>query len=317
MKQPDFDPGLTEKYQRGLKRAINSDGRFNVRRRGANWHDAHPYLYLIHASWAKFLLIVSVAFVVANTLFALCYFAIGIDHLRGAEAPTATLRFVNAFFFSAHTLTTVGYGNMWPVGPLANAVAALEALAGVLVFAIATGLLFGRFSRPSVRIGFSERALITPFNGGLSLQFRVVNRRSNNLIDVDARVLLMTVELSDGQLKRRFSELALERQKVLFFPLTWTVVHPIDNTSPLQGKSLTELEALQAEIMILIRAFDDSFGQSVHQRFSYRWDEIVWGAKFQPSFDIAGDGSLHLDVGRVGDYVATPLPSHEQPTTLD
>ena len=140
----------------------------------------------------------------------------------------------------------------------------------------------------------------------------IVNRRSNNLIDVDAKLLLMTVEISDGQLQRRFLPLNLERDEILFFALTWTVVHPIEPESPLWGKTVEDLERLQAEIMVMIRAFDDSFGQSVHQRYSYRWDEIVWGAKFQQAFDVADDGSLHLDVSRVGDYGASALPATGQ-----
>ena len=309
MRRPNFDPGLTEKYGGAIKRAIDVQGQFNVRRKGATWRDAHPYHYLINTSWTKFFLIVTTAFIAANTVFALAYFAIGIDHLRGAYAATAGMRFVNAFFFSAHTLSTVGYGNIWPMGPAANTVAALEALAGVLVFAIATGLLFGRFSRPSARIGFSESCLIAPYNGGVSLQFRVVNRRTNNLIDVDARLLLMTVELcSDGTLQRRYAPLALERDQILFFPLTWTLVHPIEPASPLWGKSAEDLAAAQAEVLIMVRAFDESFGQTVHQRYSYRFDQFVWGAKFEQAFDVASDGHLHLDVSRVGDYASAVLP---------
>ena len=311
MKKPNFDPGLTERYDGALNRAINAAGQFNVRRQGATWRDAHPYHYLINASWIKFFVIVTAAFAVVNTIFALGYVAIGIEHLRGAYAPTVTMRFVNAFFFSAHTLTTVGYGNVWPMGPAANAIAALEALAGVLVFAIATGLIFGRFARPSARVGFSENSLIAPYNGGTSLQFRVVNRRMNNLIDVDARLLLMTVEVCEGKMQRRFAPLPLERDQVLFFPLTWTVVHPIEPGSPLYGKTAEDLAREQAEVLIMIRAFDDSFGQTVHQRYSYRYDQMVWGAKFQQAFDVASDGNLNLDVSRVGDYTAAPLPTLE------
>src|SRR4051794_6710877 len=147
--QPSFDPGLTQRYDGVLKRAINPDGRFNVRRSGSTWRDAHPYLYLINASWSRFLVIVGVTYVAVNIVFASAYMAIGIEHLKGSDAPTQWLRFLNAFFFSAHTLTTVGYGNMWPIGPIANTLAGIEALAGLMTFAIATGLLFGRFSRPS------------------------------------------------------------------------------------------------------------------------------------------------------------------------
>lgn len=302
MEQPSFDPGLTQQYDGVLKRAINPDGRFNVRRTGSTWHDSHPYLYLINASWGRFLVMVGLTYIAVNILFACAYMAIGIEHLKGAEAPTGLLRFTNAFFFSAHTLTTVGYGNMWPIGPAANTLAAMEALAGLLTFAIATGLLFGRFSRPSARLGFSSKMLVAPYLGGTSLQFRVVNRRSNNLIDVEARLLLMTVQGENGKPIRKFDALALERPQVLFLPLTWTVVHPITETSPLFGKSREDLEKLQAEVLVTMRAFDESFGQVVNSRFSYRHDDMVWGAKFLQAFEVESSGDLRLEVDRVGDF---------------
>jgi inward rectifier potassium channel len=302
--QPSFDPGFTQRYDGVLKRAVNPDGRFNVRRTGSTWHDAHPYLYLINASWARFLVIVCITYVVVNTVFAAAYLTIGIEHLKGADAPTEWLRFVNAFFFSAHTLTTVGYGNMWPVGPAANTLAAIEALAGLMTFAIATGLLFGRFSRPSARFGFSPKMLVAPYKNGTSLQFRVVNRRSNNLVDVEARLLLMTVQGESGRPLRKFDQLELERRQVLFLPLTWTVVHPITETSPLFGRTEEDLQRLQAEVLVTMKGFDEFFGQIVNSRFSYRYDEIVWGARFAPAFEVEEDGDLRLEVDRVGDYDA-------------
>lgn len=316
MEQPSFDPGLTQRYDGVLKRAINPDGRFNVRRTGATWRDSHPYLFLINVSWAGFLAIFCCAYVVVNLLFASAYMAIGIEYLKGADAPTAWLRFANAFFFSAHTLTTVGYGNMWPIGPAANCLAAAEALAGLLTFAIGTGLLFGRFSRPSARLGFSPKVLISPYVGGTSLQFRVVNRRSNNLIDVEARLLLMTVQGENGRPQRKFELLALERTQVLFLPLTWTVVHPITEGSPLFGKTKEDLERLQAEVLVTMKAFDESFGQVVNSRFSYRFDEIVWGAKFAQAFEVEPSGDLRLEVNRVGDFVQINSPAEISSPTL-
>ncbi len=309
MEQPSFDPGLTQQYNGVLKRAINPDGRFNVRRTGATWRDRHPYLYLINASWTKFLIIVCTLFLITNLIFASLYMLIGVEHLKGADAPTQWLRFINAFFFSAHTLTTVGYGNMWPMGPAANAIAAIEALAGLMTFAIATGLLFGRFSRPSARLGFSPKILVSPYFNRTSLQFRVVNRRSNNLIDVEARLLLMTVQGEDGKPQRKFEQLELERPKIYFLPLTWTVVHPITETSPFFGKSADDLEKMQAEVLVTMKAFDESFGQTVNSRFSYRFDDIVWGAKFSQAFEVEPSGDLRLEINRVGEFESVKLPS--------
>ncbi len=308
MDKPTFDPGLTQQYTGSLSRAINQDGQFNVRRTGRTWRDVHPYLFLINVPWIGFAGIVAAVFIVVNIAFAGMYTAIGIEHVKGTGAPTEWLRFMNVFFFSAHTLTTVGYGNMYPSGIAANTVAAIEALLGLMAFAIATGLLFGRFSRPSARIGFSKTMVIAPYLNGTSLQFRVVNRRSNNLIDLEARLLLMTVELTGDRPRRRYEPLALERPSVLFFPLTWTVVHPIDEQSPLYGKTPQDLEGLQAEVMIMMKGFDDTFGQTVHARSSYRFDEITWGAKFAPAFDVDPNGDLRVEVNKVGAIEAASLP---------
>lgn len=299
MEKPTYDPGLTQQYTGVLKRAINEDGQFNVKRAGVTWRDSHPYLYLINASWLAFIGIIIATYVLMNLVFAGLYMAIGVENLKGAEAPTTGLRFLNTFFFSAHTLTTVGYGNIFPVGAAANSLAALEALLGLLGFALATGVVFGRFSRPSARIGFSKTMLIAPYMNASSLQFRIVNRRSNNLIDLEARLLLMTVEFVGEKLQRKYVPLDLERERVLFLPLTWTVVHPITENSPLYKKVAEDLKRLEAEVLIMIKAFDETFGQNVHARFSYRYDEITWGAKFAPAFEIDESGDLTVEVDKV------------------
>ena len=298
-KNASFDPGLTQQYTGALKRAIDENGDFNVRRTGATLRDFHLYLFLINVSWPVFALIVMAAFVAVNLIFASVYLAIGIDKLKAADQATTAAPFMYAFFFSTHTLTTVGYGNVYPSGVLANTIAALEALTGLMGFAIATGLFFGRFSRPSARIGFSTKMLVAPYGDGTSLQFRIVNRRTNNLLELTARVLLMTVESVDGRMQRRYAPIEVEREQVLFLPLTWTVVHPITPSSPLYGKTAGDLAALQAEFLILIKAFDDTFSQTVNARNSYTHDQIVWGAKFKPAFEIAESGDLRLEVDKV------------------
>ncbi len=309
MEKPQFDPGLTQQYTGLLNRVINQDGQFNVRRTGQKWRDWHPYLFMISAPWPLFFALVVVAFFLVNCVFATAYWAAGIENLKNAQADTGWLTFLNAFFFSAHTLSTVGYGNMWPVGAASNFVAVVESLVGVLGFAIATGLLFGRFSRPSARFGFSTKALIAPYMDGTSLQFRVVNRRSNNIIDLEARVLLMLLESDDGKPQRRYKQLTLERPSVMFFPLTWTVVHPIVEGSPLWGVTAEELQRRQAEILIMMKGHDESFGQPVHARYSYRYDEIVWGARFVSAFEVEDNGDLRIEVDKVSLCARAELPS--------
>lgn len=302
--KPTFDPGLTQQYTGTLRRAINKDGTFNVERRGTGWRDIHPYLFLISMPWPAFLALVFAAYLAVNTVFAIIYYSLGPGHLQGGDAPDKLGRFLNAFFFSAHTLTTVGYGNIAPGAISANIVAVIEALIGLLGFALATGILFGRFSRPSARIGFSESALVAPYEGRTSLQFRILNRRPNALMEMEATVILMLVEGEPGKQKRTFQTLPLERSTIDFLALTWTVVHPIDESSPLFGKTKQDSEQKQAEIIILIKGFDETFSQGVRARYSYRFDEIVWNAKFTPAFEFDQTGNMVLNIDKVGNHVS-------------
>jgi inward rectifier potassium channel len=286
-----------------LRRVIGDNGQFNVHRRGTTWRDFHPYLHLVNMSWLWFLIVLFLGYVAVNSLFAAVYFVLGPGQLTGADAPTAWGRFLNDFFFSSHTLSTVGYGNIAPKAMAANVVATFEALVGVLGFAVATGLLFGRVSRPSARIGFSENMLVAPYQEGTSLQFRMVNRRSNSLMELEARVMLMTVELVEGKPTRNYNMLRLERPQVLFMPLSWTVVHPIDENSPLWGKTAEDLARLQAEVLILVKGYDDTFSQTVLARRSYRHDEFLWNKRFAPAFFVDDEGDLVLELKKVGEVV--------------
>ena len=297
MKKESFDPGLTTRFTGDLRRTINADGSFNVKRTGLRWRDANPYLMLIDTTWPRFLFLVLLVFLSVNLIFAAIYMVIGIGSLKGLESDMSP--FANAFFFSVHTLTTVGYGNVYPDGPWANLVSSLEAATGLMVFAIVTGLLYGRFSRPSARIVYSKNAIIAPYQDGTSLQFRVANARSNTLMNMEAKVLLMTVDSSNGEPKRNFVDLALERHRIYFFALTWTIVHPIDQASPLYGKSPEEVASVASELLVLIQGFDDTFSQVVHSRYSYRHDEIIWGAKFTPAFKVDKQGSLVVEVDHI------------------
>jgi len=301
MHNPSFDPGLTQQFAGPLRRVINKDGSFNVHRRGTTWRDIHPYLHLINMRWPTFLATIFFGYLATNTLFALAYVALGRGQLEGGDAPTLWGRFLNAFFFSSHTLSTVGYGNIAPHGTAANVVSSLEALIGVLGFALATGLLFGRVSKPSARIGYSEVMVVAPYQEGASLQFRVVNRRANSLMELECRMMLMTVEMSDGKPQRTYKLLRLERPQVVFLPLTWTVVHPIDQESPLWGKTAEDLARMQAEVLILMKGYDDTFSQTVLSRYSYRHDEILWEKRFSPAFYVDGEGDLVLEVRKVGE----------------
>jgi inward rectifier potassium channel len=299
--QTTFDPGLTEKYTGQLNRAIEKDGSFNVRLSGAGLKNFHFYRFLIDISWPQFFLVILSGYILVNTVFACLYLLAGIQNIVGADGGTPLSAFLSTFFLSVHTFTTVGYGTIAPNNFWTNVIAAFEALTGLMGLALATGLLYGRFSRPTAKIVFSERAVIAPYREKTSLQFRIANRRTNTLMEIEAKVLLMKVSGTGNNHKREYHVLNLERPNVYFLPLTWTVVHPIDEKSPLLGKTLDDLANSQAEILILIKAFDDTFGQYVHSRYSYRFDEILWGAKFLPAFSVTKEGDMALDLNRLNE----------------
>jgi inward rectifier potassium channel len=297
-----FDPGLTQRYTGALLRTINKDGSFNVQRRGARGLFGSVYMHLVTMTWPRFLGLVTGAYLAVNFLFAGMYTVLGPGSLRAAAPDLGLSEYSKAFFFSVHTLTTVGYGDLYPLGFGANVVTALEAAMGLMGFALATGLMFARFSRPSARLLFSERMVMAPYRTGTSLQFRIANQRRNVLMEVEADMMLMTVERdASGQLRRNFVELPLERKRIFFLALTWTIVHPVTETSPLWGKTRADLERLQAEVLILLKGYDDTFSQVVHSRYSYRWDEIAWSARFVTAFDVAPQGHLVLDLARIGE----------------
>lgn len=283
------------------QRLLNRDGSFNVARTGLNPLAAFSlYHSLLRMSWPKFFLTVLVGYLIANSLFAGAYLLCG----DGALLVPANLhigsRFWESFFFSVHTMATIGYGNITPVGIAANLVVTFEALFGLMAFALITGMLFSRFSRPTAKILFSERAIIAPYRGISAFEFRITNGRCNEIIELHATVMFSYLEEAGGKRVRRFHSLMLEREQVTFFNLSWTIVHPIDQASPLFGKTEQELLAADAEVMILLTGIDETFSQTVHTRSSYKADEIVWKAKFGEIYNLpTQSGRLTIDVRKL------------------
>ncbi len=291
-----LDPGLGEKFSGRTQRAINPDGTFNVRRQGGP-HRHDPCQWLIRMSWGRFIGLVVGFFVVLNALFALAYLALGLENLPGVGPPhTLAHDFLSALFFSVQTFTSVGYGHVYPGSNATGALSSLEALVGVLTFALATGLLYGRFSRPSARLLFTRRALITrrPDSGLPCLMFRLANQRRNTLIDLQARVLLRSLDAATGNYRYNF--LPLERDNVSLLPLSWTLVHDITPDSPLHGLSAADYQAQDFELLVLVKAYDDTFAQDVHARFSYIYSEIDWHRRFVRAYHVASDGVAVLDL---------------------
>jgi inward rectifier potassium channel len=283
---------------------INKDGSVNVKRRGlSRFNTADNYHTLIKMSWGRFWFFVLSGYLLANLIFASIYVLIGMDSLDGASGDTGGSHFLDAFFFSAQTISTVGYGHISPRGVVANSVAAFESMIGLLAFALATGLLYGRFSKPSAKIVYSENILVAPYKEhGRGLMFRLANIRKNVLIDLDIEIIFSYNEFVDGKPIRRFFTLDVERKYVSLLTLNWTIVHPLDANSPLIDLIYEDLETYQVSFSVLLKAFDDTFSQTVHSRTSYTAHDMVWNAKFIPMFNRDEDGRIELDMSKISDY---------------
>jgi len=301
---PNADLGFGSVVAReSRQRFLNPDGTFNVRREGLGfWQSLSLYHYLLTISWPKFLGWVVASYFVANALFATFFMACGPGALGGISGSTTAERFTAAFFFSVDTLATIGYGNIVPLTFAANLLVTIEALIGLLGVAVVAGFVFARFARPTAKIIFSRNAIIAPYRDKTALMFRLVNERSNQIVNLEAHVLVSRRKIG-GTADREFVSLELERPGVTFFPLSWTVVHPIDEKSPFYGMDETALRKCDTEVLVLLNGFDETFSQTVHTRSSYKGDEIVWGAKFRSMFNPPReDGMISVNVRHLSEY---------------
>jgi inward rectifier potassium channel len=305
--RPESDPGLGNKVVSPRSRLIRPDGKFNTRRTGLPWWErATVYQWLGQISWAHFTALAFGAYFVVNTLFALVYLALGEGHLNGIRPEGLVHDFEACWFFSAQTLTTVGYGHVNPATGVASGVAALEALIGLLGFGVWTGLLFNRFSRARSRILFSPVSVVTPYGDGNAWMFRIVASHDHPLLDARADAIFSWVP--PGTQVRHYQEVVLERPSVRFFPMNWTLVHAIDEDSPLSGLILDDLEQADVEILVLVKAHDETYGQTVHSRFSWKAPEIRFGEKFLPMIAPGEDGAVEVDISRLGATEAVRMP---------
>jgi inward rectifier potassium channel len=306
---PNRDLGFGAVVSReSRRRLLNRDGSFNVVREGLDpLSSLSLYHDLLTMSWPRFLGLIVLFYLGTNALFAWAYVACGPGALAGAAAVTLGGRFLEAFFFSVHTFATIGYGSMSPHSLAANFLVIVESLVGLLGFALATGILFSRFARPTAQILFSRNAIIAPYKGSTAFEFRIANARSNQLIEVGAKVLLSWFK--PEALSRDFYPLRLEREKVVFFPLSWTIVHPIDEQSPLWGITPEQLKSCEAEFLVLLTGIDETFSQTVHSRSSYTGGEVLWGVRFTNLFNPpAPDGTLSIDISRLHEVEPAPFP---------
>ena len=273
------DFGLGEKSSTEGFRALNKDGSFNIEKTNIPFFERLNFFHtLVTMKWSHFFGFIILGYFIVNLFFASIYSIIGVENLTGTQGMGPLEQFMEAFFFSAQTITTLGYGRVAPLGLPANIIAAIESLLGLLFFALATGLLYGRFSKPISKIKYSDIAIIAPYKNINGFMFRLVNPQKNELLDVEVNVSVSMKR--EGSELRDFHILNLERKKVRFFPSMWTIVHPIDKSSPLHKLGKDDYFKKDFEFIVMLKAFDESSGQMVYSRSSYKPEEIKWGQKF-------------------------------------
>ena len=286
-------------------RFINKDGSFNIRKIGQPvWRRTSVYSFLLSMPAWKLGMLILLGYFIINLLFTTLYLVVGVGGLTGISGATGFRHILEVFFFSTETFTTVGYGRVNPVGVGVNAVAALESLCGLLALAVGTGLIYGRFARPKAFLMFSEEAVVAPYKDITAFMFRVIAYKENHhLTNAEISVTLALTLQEDGQSVFRFYSLHLERSRVDTLSMNWTVVHPIDDESPMKGLTAEDLKNGDVEMYVLCRGFDDVYSNVVQQRTSYTYREIQFDAKFAPMYRESEDGmTTILEVNKLNEY---------------
>lgn len=309
--QADSDLGFGSVVSgQSRQRLLNADGSFNVQRTGLPFLSSFNYFHtLLSMSWRNFLLLVLLLYFMSNIIFGAVYASFGPTAIVDTSAEPLTNLFIRCFFFSVQTFATIGYGTIHPSGIVPNLLVTIESYYSLLANALITGLVFARFARPTAKIIFSDVAVIAPYRDIEGLMFRLVNGRSNQLIEVGIKVLFARFVNEDGRTVRRFDFLELERKNVTFLPLALTVVHPITDDSPLKGLTQEDLTATDAELLILLTATDETFAQVVHTRSSYKPHEIRCGHKFVSIYNEVEDGEpISINIRKLSKIERAELP---------
>lgn len=292
--------GFGQKAYSKNTRLISQEGEFNVEKGGLNfWDSLDIYHELISIKWWSFFGILFLLFFGANILFAFLYYLAGMDSIAGASPGTTFENLMTAFYFSTQTITTVGFGQLSPNSNLVSLLAAIEAFLGLLGFALATGLMFARFSRPRRSLIYSEKIIMAPYKDINGLMFRFSNKSKNQLIE--AEVDLVISYWSARQKRRIFTPVDLERKRINFFSTSWTVVHPITEKSPIYDWKAKDFEEKQVEIITMFKAFDDTYARHIYDRTSYIAHEVSWGERFIPIYDETEKGKIHIDMEKLSE----------------
>lgn len=256
------------------------------------------YVRLMGMKWRDLLLLFVAGFLGFNLFFALLYWLVPGSLVDTGDGDRGTT-FGDAFFFSVQTVATIGYGVIYPKTLFANVLVTVEIMAGVMGFAMGNGLMFARFSRPTARIMFSNIAIIAPHNGVPTLMFRAANQRHNLILEAQVRMTLSRTETSvEGRSMRRFRDLSVERRDNPTFILSWTVMHQIDELSPLYGMTPEDIAESDFAIVALMTGTDETFAQPVYARHTYSAADIVWNRQFADIIGVTEDGRPQINYRR-------------------
>ncbi|MGG8496453.1 ion channel [Tenacibaculum sp. TC6] len=295
------DPGFGYNSQKNIRGIINKNGSSTIIHVNKKFTIDDLYTYFIELSWYKFFFLVFLGYTLLNILFGFVYVFIGIEEITPSKGNFFD-DCLNGFFFSAQTLTTVGYGGIAPQGITANIIAAFEAMIGLLSFSFITGLLYGRFSKPRAAIRFSNNIILRDFNGKKAVMFRLMNRRKTIMLEPEITVTLALNEKNEQNIySRNYYQISLERDKIMYLPTVWTIVHEIDTESPLQKYTSAEIKDLDAELYVLLKYHEESFGQIVYQATSYDFSDLIVDVKYKPSAHFNEKGYTILDHDKLSD----------------
>lgn len=301
------DPGIGTTFERPLERVMARDGKFKVDRIGQVSGLREGFIGLATMPAWRLVLTFVLGYLGMNLVFGSLYMLIGVEYLGNANLSSLMGKWVSAIGMSVQTLTTVGYGSLYPNSPATWVLAAVEGVFGILGFSLISAVIYARFARPTTRLAYSDKALIAPFRDGWSLQLRLANRRTSLLMEVEARLMLVMADVDDQGERLNYYNLKLQLEKVSFMPLSWTIVHPITPESPLAGITYQELVQRRGEVILVLKGIDEGYMQQVFTRHSFRFDEIMWGARYARAFS-SKEGSLRLDLNKLSDFTAVEAP---------
>jgi inward rectifier potassium channel len=310
----DNETGLGTNSVNNTERFFNKDGDPRIKIRGNSILDRFSvYQTMLKIKLWKFFAVIFTFYLLINLFFASVYYLIGLEQLGGIDSEDNAGKFWEAFFFSAQTLSTVGYGDIYPAGTVTGFVASFEALIGWLMFAVVTGLMYGRFSRPQAYIKFSKNALLAPVGDGIGLMFRLAPFKRHYLTDVEVKVTLGVRTNENGISKNQFFNLHLDVARANTLTLNWTLVHVINEESPFYGLLKDEILQLQPELLVFVKGYDDEYSNMVIARTSYISEELVFGGRFLPMYRPSEDKQhTIMDLSKLNAYEKLHLPALER-----